>query len=281
MPMKAVRRSPLARHRRSKLNLKVHNVKKWSRYLRLIDQEYRDWAFRGHARADWTLVPTITRELQNRHVNPRYWLKQEHRILWVFQRKVIHYLSNPPQIGDTFRWLALMQHSGAPTRLLDFTWSAYVAAFFALEGATGDAAVWALNTPKLGTFVFGPAVPNVKWPPSPGTAMKPYLRDKARVIVGEPYFKPPRLIAQSGTSICPTHIHRPLEDQMASRPGIVAKIVFRGPQIRKEALAELYRMNISQATLFPDLDGLARSLRYELETHYAYDPTLETNKPRG
>ena len=73
---------------------------------------------------------------------------------------------------------------------------------------------------------------------------------------------------------CPTDIHQPLENHLASQNGIIAKIVLRGAQIRKEALAELYRMNISQATLFPDLDGLARSLRYELETHYAYDPTV-------
>jgi hypothetical protein len=274
MPMKAVRRSRTARPKASKAKLKVDEVWSWSEYLELIREDYLNWAFRGHAGADWKLVPTITRELENRHVNPKYWLEQEHRILWVFQRKVIHYLSNPPHIGDTFRWLALMQHSGAPTRLLDFTWSAYVAAFFALESATGDAAVWALNTPALGTFAFGPAVADVDWPPSPDEAMKPYLKDDARVVIGEPYFKPQRLIAQSGTFICPTDIHQPLENHLAARPGLVTKIVFRGPEVRKEALAELYRMNISQATLFPDLDGLARSLRYELETHYAYDPTL-------
>jgi hypothetical protein len=31
-------------------------------------------------------------------------------------------------------------------------------------------------------------------------------------------------------------------------------------------------MNITYATLFPDLDGLARSLAYELEFHWGYDP---------
>ena len=44
-------------------------------------------------------------------------------------------------------------------------------------------------------------------------------------------------------------------------------------------MRELYRMNITWATLFPDLDGLARSLRYELEFHWAYNPrTMEKYK---
>lgn len=36
-------------------------------------------------------------------------------------------------------------------------------------------------------------------------------------------------------------------------------------QVREEALRALYRMNITAATLFPGLDGLARSIGYELE----------------
>ena len=35
--------------------------------------------------------------------------------------------------------------------------------------------------------------------------------------------------------------------------------------VRADAMRALYRMNITHATLFPDLDGLARSIGYELE----------------
>lgn len=38
-----------------------------------------------------------------------------------------------------------MQHHGAPTRLLDWTRSAYVGAFFALDESDGDCALWAID----------------------------------------------------------------------------------------------------------------------------------------
>ena len=54
-------------------------------------------------------------------------------------------------------------------------------------------------------------------------------------------------------------------------------VVVKDPATRT-ALRDLYLMNMTHATLFPDLDGLARSLAYELENHWAFDP--RTMKPR-
>ena len=42
--------------------------------------------------------------------------------------------------------------------------------------------------------------------------------------------------------------------------------------VREVGMRELYRMNITYATLFPDLDGLAKSMGYELEFHWATIP---------
>ena len=68
-----------------------------------------------------------------RKIKPELWEEQEERTLRIFKRKAHHFLDRTPAEEEEFEWLALMQHHGAPTRLLDFTWSPYVAAFFALE----------------------------------------------------------------------------------------------------------------------------------------------------
>jgi hypothetical protein len=61
----------------------------------------------------------------------------------------------------------------------------------------------------------------------------------------------------------------------SDQENILAKMVLANA-VREVAMRELYRMNITYATLFPDLDGLARSMRYELEFHWGYNPrTME------
>jgi len=64
----------------------------------------------------------------------------------------------------------------------------------------------------------------------------------------------------------------PVEEILSDRDqeGILAKFVLRNP-VREVGMRELYRMNITDATMFPDLDGLARSMGYELEFHWGYN----------
>ena len=260
----------------------VEEIDSWDQYLKLVNsQKYANWAFRGQTDATWGLWPTITREFQNRKVNSQYWTRQEHRNIRIFQRKAIHFLEKIPSTTDVFRWMALMQHHGAPTRLLDFTWSPYVAAFFALESSTSNSAVWAINTFAAGTVCFGPKVPPGDEIPSPRKAMKFYGYESLDdVAIGEPFFKNQRLIAQSGTFSCPVDLNRSIDEILGKRENTIVKFVLNGSELRQQALNELYRMNITHATLFPDLDGLARSLRYELETHYLYNPTDTDARPQ-
>jgi hypothetical protein len=86
-----------------------------------------------------------------------------------------------------------------------------------------------------------------------------------------------RLIAQSGTFAVPGVLDVPIEEMLSDRDqeNILAKFILTNA-VREVGMRELYRMNITYATLFPDLEGLARSMGYELEFHWAYNPrTLE------
>ena len=269
---------------------KQYRLRSWDDFLKIISgPPYSNWAFRGHRREAWPLASAISRYFSAFKIDRRAWPQQEGRILRVFKRKAGQFLAQPPSNDDDFQWLALMQHHGAPTRLLDFTWSPYVAAFFALERATGDAAVWALNPADISAGGIRRATGGMK--PSVTTrAMDPrrkgnfaryFLKGNRDFIwLGEPDTMNRRLIAQSGTFVLPGVIDKPLE-QIVRRyrepKGMLAKFILPAVKIRETGLRELYRMNITHATLFPDLDGLARSLGYELEFHWAYNPrTMES-----
>jgi hypothetical protein len=129
---------------------RIVKVNSWSHFMDIIGKgEFASWAFRGQSNSSWPLYSKLSRHLISFGINPLSWGVQERRILRIFRRKAHHYLEHLPSEEDTFEWLALMQHHGSPTRLLDLTWSPYVAAFFALEHATNDCAVWAFNPPNI------------------------------------------------------------------------------------------------------------------------------------
>ena len=107
------------------------------------------WIFRGHRDASWCLETTLEREL-NRQLGPcldEEALRWEYKLLRQFQRIAPLYLPQPPAEQNWIEWLALLRHYGGPARLLDWTYSFFVAVFQAIEKADDgeDCAIWALD----------------------------------------------------------------------------------------------------------------------------------------
>jgi hypothetical protein len=266
----------MARTRAPK-SYRVYRLESWDAFLKQITQTpYSNWAFRGERDERWPLYSSLSRYLQNFGVAPRAWPEQESRILRIFKRKAHQFLNQPPDPDDDFQWLALMQHHGAPTRLIDFTWSPYVAAFFALERTLADGVVWAMNPARiLSRHAHKPIRMD---PRSKGNFRRYFLKGNQRLIwMGEPHTMNRRLIAQSGTFAVPGVLDVPIEEiiDVPDPENVMAKFILTN-LVRETGMRELYRMNITYATLFPDLDGLAKSMQYELEFHWAYNPrTME------
>lgn len=250
--------------------MKVVPLTRWAEFVGHTDA-LEGWAFRGHVSAQWPLFPSLTRRLQQFSPEPRLWPLREARAMRVFRRKAHIHLHDRSALDDDLRCLALMQHHGASTRLLDFTKSPFVAAFFALESATRDVAVYALNTPALWHRApsFDPTLTRARIDPRvPGNFERFFQGNRLPLLwFGEPSEMDSRLVAQSGLFVVPGVLDQPLEailDNYGGSDDLLTKFVLP-LSMRDEAMRALYRMNVTYATLFTDLDGLARSVSYELE----------------
>ncbi len=248
------------------------------------------WVFRGQSHSDWNLATSLERSYKR--IAPVTTLEQcEKDILIRFKRGAHHFINCPPDQKNTLEWLALIQHYGGPTRLLDFTRSFYVAAFFALEAAESDAAIWCLNTDllqKTAKQVLLDSGINETEPEDICDHLIDCDIDTCTTIIAEPYRLNERLIAQQGLFVIPCSlqvnvesclfntIHDPVlvvpraEYDLAhlqlgtfSLAGKVLKIVLP-KKIHVEARKCLRTMNLDAANLFPGLDGFARSLH----THF-------------
>lgn len=109
------------------------------------------WIFRGHKSSSYVLEPSIERAAQSL---PLAWNALEAQYLKEFQAKAPLHMRRDqlPPASDKLSWLALMQHHGVPTRLLDFTYSPYIALYFALSDRSAQEAspeVWAVDLTSL------------------------------------------------------------------------------------------------------------------------------------
>jgi hypothetical protein len=242
------------------------------------------YSFRGQTNADWGITSSFERIIQKYRgeFTKRSKIEIAEKVAFVeFKRRAHHYINGLPDIKDNnnvLEWLALMQHYGCPTRLIDFTNSFYVALFFALEDSESDASVWALATVAF----------KIKW--QNGTDFfsekdidSNYIDTKApknkNAYLIEPSKLNERNAIQQGLFLYPTAIEYSTEENIANKwshknfeelmkfdnvpkPAIVKVIIDK--QLKLSLLKELALMNITAATLFPGLDGFARSLKLKI-----------------
>jgi len=236
----------------------------------------RHWLFRGQGHVQWNLETALERTFRRESIPAGRRIDVEAELLRDFQRAFHQYGTHLPEPNAHLEWLSLMQHHGAPTRLLDFSYSIYVAAYFALETADSDCAVLAINGP----WAVRQSVAALKMKDEhglhrligrtsreqEGEAYKAYFREPfvPSAYPLNPFRLNDRLRIQKGLFVIPGDIRISFMDNLAALPGYkspanVIKIVIPRA-MRREALEQLFSMNVSRTSLFPGLDGYASSL---------------------
>lgn len=111
------------------------------------------FVYRGQADSNWDLSSSLQRFIQvyNPAMKKHYFY--EKWMLNDFKKKIHLHTFNFKLPNNNFEWLSIMQHYGAPTRLLDFTYSFFIATYFALIDTSTDSSVWAINRHNLGNQI--------------------------------------------------------------------------------------------------------------------------------
>jgi len=274
---------------------KVHRIDDWAAFLkwyqRLTEGEkYKNkrWCFRGLSCTEYELETSLERAAEEFQVPYSERREIEKKLIREFKRRLHHYTSTIPIQEDTLEWLALMQHFGAPTRLLDWTYSFFVAAYFAMEKAKSgvDCAIWAIDTSEI--IYEDKLLEKLEYKKSELIAefnssyqhqiiddRRSFLQNKLvdhlleapkkLVHAVNPYRLNERLTIQQGLFLFPGDLGCSFMDNynetISSKPDLIKFEINASLEIRKSFLKNLHRMNISRATLFPGLVGYANSMR--------------------
>jgi hypothetical protein len=205
-----------------------------------LPQQSPLWLYRGHRNVAWPLLPQVHRsEFDNfRTAALAHSLQQEKAILDAFKKWSRPYLTHVP--NNDWEWLALAQHHGLATRLLDWTQNPLAALFFATEGPPDtDAAVWcyAHRGPSNGGKPDPFSIPNVVW-------------------VQPPHMSP-RIPAQAGSFTAHPSPEMKLSWDPWTGPKLKLIIDAGSREVFRQQLADL---NVHRAALFPSLDGVAEAI---------------------
>jgi hypothetical protein len=237
-------------------------------------QRFRSpFAFRGMERRDRTLASSLVR-LAERGADIN---RLELALLRNF-RKYAH--SEATGADSVWDWLALGQHRGLPTRLLDWTYSPLVALHFATENPVAfdqDGMVWCVNfveankrLPRRLKRILEAEGSDTFTVEMLGTfeSLREFdaLSREPFVVFLEPPAVDRRILNQLALFSLMSSASATLDDWVANHPQLCRRVVIPA-KLKWEIRDKLDQANVNERVLFPGLDGLSRWLtRYYMPT---------------
>lgn len=282
-------------------------IEHWNDIFRLNQRFMSNFVFRGQGNTEWGLKTSLARMVEGHH--PNYIDKTmpasyEQRMMDEFQWKYPSYdKSHIPGLDESIEWLSLMQHYGSPTRMLDFSYSMYVAMFMAIDGSFFEkSAIWALNKYVLSEKVLAKFCAERNTNVAATADLDRYTYNEATTAINRrfvifkekpelflyatrPHLSNERINRQQGLFVIPSSIEDSFEDILKDYYNVsfcgkmsfddvvrlsidhsygqhtVSVLKIEIPKKLKYGISNVLRqMNITSETMYPGLDGLARSM---------------------
>ncbi len=210
-------------------------------FLNSISTEREGTIFRGVKSKSYKLIPKIGRLKTNK--NKKFSEYEEKVILKLFKQKAYPYLKIDH--SNNLELLAIAQHHGLPTRLLDWTWNPLVAFYFAVEEE------WKSYDNSIDRSVVYIWRKDYKGQLDPD--FDPFRIKRIRLFL--PNYVTERITAQSGLF----SIHANPNSEFKSKNISTVEIL---PSYRKDLKRLLQKFGIHHGNLFPDVDGIAKYVKW-------------------
>lgn len=204
------------------------------------------WIFRGVGDKSFDLKPKVGREENRRTLRGGtlpFVPAEERLMIDYFVRSALPHIGREPK--SRLEWLAIAQHHGMFTRLLDWTESLLIAAFFAVKSASGT----------TGT----PVIYAVKDLPIAPRNLHNKLNQLPEVALYYPPHISPNIPAQHSVFTVHKHPNKSFHPQtwerlvLERKGGATSPITYR---------LNLDACGINMASLFPDINGLANHVSW-------------------
>lgn len=233
-----------------------------SDYLALLDVAFKTnsghlW-FRGHADLSWRLAPSALRFSDEQKVRIALDLLVDFRRIADFR------IDRPPPFEDGLKWMQLAQHHGLPTRLLDWTFNAAVALYFACLRPGKNGMVFVMDPTDLNIGVLA-GERRLLDPEEDRSTIERYLRLPAKpnprgrkpTIAIQPVINSERIQLQRG--VFTLHGNREFDLDAQQAPSLCYIPILA--EHKADLMMQLRAIGIDELSIFPEPEHICSHLK--------------------